>query len=194
MSFTILTDSDARLTQTVGYGAVMTKLTTVHHGRATDYDVIHSPTEAAPLRVAQTKPSPSRRPLVSPSPSVGEAVGRVLRRATMLGKALRETQEDPVEKANIGFDLLEALSELWGYRDAREENWGDLLNVLQCVLKRESFEQLSAVKCECIERSLSEWLSSRYLQKEDIERALDCLVSAGFDPWVGISTGEEAAK
>jgi hypothetical protein len=62
-----------------------------------------------------------------------------------------DASDDVVEKSNALADLCEGLDELWEYRDYREEQFGDLVNHLQLLLKglkAEDFtpDQLGALK------------------------------------------------
>ena len=188
MPFSVLTGSAAPLTQTDGHGATFSRLTSVHDARATGYEVVYAKTEAMPAKWERVRPAPPQASPTRPNPSLSEAIGRVVRRAERLGDALVEAGDDPMEKANIGFELLDALSELWEYREAREDNWGDLLNLMQCVLKHEPLELLPAEKRECIAAIISKYLASRPVLDDDVERALERLASAGFNPWVGLAT------
>ncbi len=115
-----------------------------------------------------------------------EEVNRLLRKASEKVTKLVEA-EDLVEQANIAFAFKDCLEELWKNRDNREDNWGDLLNILQIVLAQVEFEQLTVAQKLGIKKITTDYLCTPEILDPDIDDALESLSAAGFDPWSGIS-------
>jgi radical SAM superfamily enzyme YgiQ (UPF0313 family) len=99
---------------------------------------------------------------------------------------------DLVELSNAGFALRFALEDLWNLRNEREEDWGDLLNLLQGALAQEEFERFKARQCQTIRTIIVDHLSAGVTDIDDIERSIKLLREAGFDPWKGISSSVPA--
>jgi hypothetical protein len=94
---------------------------------------------------------------------------------------------DLMELSNAGFRLGEILRELWELREEREDDWGDLLNILQGALAQEEFERFSVDQCRAIRSIIVDHLGSGAVDVDDLERSIRLLREAGFDPWKGIS-------
>lgn len=118
--------------------------------------------------------------------AVSEEVNRLLRKASEKVAQLVEA-EDLIEQANIAFAFKDCLEGLWKNRDNREDNWGDLLNILQIVLVQVEFEQLSEAQKLSIQKITNDYLCTPEILDSDIDDALAVLSDAGFDPWSGIS-------
>ncbi len=118
--------------------------------------------------------------------AISEEVNRLLRKASEKVAQLVET-EDLIEQANIAFAFKDCLEELWKNKENREDNWGDLLNILQIVLAQVEFEQLSVAQKLGIKKITKDYLCTPEILDPDIDDALEVLSAAGFDPWSGIS-------
>jgi len=95
--------------------------------------------------------------------------------------------EDQMELSLAGFKLREVLDDLWKLRFEREDDWGDLLNILQGALTQEEFEIFSSEQCYAIHTVIADHLGSGAVGIDDIEETVKLLRKAGFDPWKGIS-------
>ncbi len=122
--------------------------------------------------------------------AISEEVNRLLRKASEKVAQLVEA-EDLIEQANYAFAFKDCLEDLWKNRDSREDNWGDLLNILQIVLVRVEFEQLSEAQKLSIQKITNDYLCTPEILDPDIDDALAVLSDAGFDPWCGISGKSE---
>lgn len=117
---------------------------------------------------------------------ITEETNRVLRETLDIVEQI-ETVDDPIEQANLTYEFKDCLDSLWEYRDSREENWGDLLNILQAVLKQVEFEKLSGLQKSSIRKVTKDYLCIPNISDEDIKNAIIELSKAEFDPWCGIS-------
>jgi len=95
-----------------------------------------------------------------------------------------------IDLANSGFHLTDTLNDLWKCRDVREDDWGDLLNVLQTALAEEVFEKFSENQCSAIYKVITDHLSMGSVDADDLAVAVRILREAGFDPWKTISGKE----
>lgn len=118
--------------------------------------------------------------------AISEEVNRLLRKASEKVAQLVEV-EDLIEQANIAFAFKDCLEELWKNRGNREDNWGDLLNIMQIILAQVEFEQLSETQKLSIKKVTDYYLCKPEILDPDIDNALEALSEAGFDPWSGIS-------
>ena len=121
--------------------------------------------------------------------------------AVLLQKAVRcsslleeagDSEEDAVDRANAGHDLLEYLEELWVIRDLREREWQKLLAVLQSALFRAVFEKFSLEQCRTVHGLVSEYLTDSSISRDKLSLAIKLLRKARIDPWSGLS--EKSAK
>ena len=94
---------------------------------------------------------------------------------------------DVIELANSGFLLRDILSELWNLRGIREDDWGDLVNLLQGALAGEEFEKFSVYQCESIRSVIADHLASGITDIDDLDSVVALLRNAGFDPFKTIS-------
>jgi hypothetical protein len=109
--------------------------------------------------------------------------------AAMLAAA---KEEDITALFNAGRELDYQLDELWKLRAAREPDWAEVLNYLQCVLKtvrkERKLEELSAAHCEAFQRIIHDYLSPATTDREDVRSCVHLLKSIGFDPWRSVPT------
>lgn len=119
-----------------------------------------------------------------------EHIGRLLRDCKVKSASLLEST-DPVDSALHGSSLIGLLQELWSYKSVREPDWTEILNVLQIVLAKQEFENLSKEKRSALVRIFQEEFLTRTIGRAEVERTLQLLSDAGFDPWCGISAPTE---
>lgn len=155
--------------------------------RSGTYDSYYYKTGEEPVRPVYQKGSKnvsSKRQF--PQIAISEEVNRLQRKALEKADQLVEA-EDLIEQVNIAFEFKNCLEDLWKNRDNREDNWGDLLNILQIVLAQVEFEQLSVAQKLSIKKVTKDYLCKPEILDPYIDEALEVLSDAGFDPWVGIS-------
>jgi hypothetical protein len=85
--------------------------------------------------------------------------------------------------SNKAFELRDTLQDLWAMRDEREDDWGDLLNLLQIALERDEYEDLTAVQCKAMRDVIADHLSVHTVDIDDIENSLRLLRRSGLDPF-----------
>ncbi len=117
---------------------------------------------------------------------ITEETNRVLRETLDIVEQI-EAADDPIEQANLTYEFKDCLDSLWENRNSREENWGDLLNMLQAVLKQVEFETLSDLQKSSIRKVTKDYLCIPDVSDEDIKNAIIELSKAKLDPWRGIS-------
>lgn len=122
-------------------------------------------------------------------PAVRDAIRRALVIADQLSEQMAAALEsgELIELSNLGFQLEEVLRELWSYRNQREGEWGDLLNLVQTALAQEEFECFSELQCKAIHRTIVDHLAMGSVDDDDIARAVKLLRESGLDPWKAIS-------
>lgn len=130
-----------------------------------------------------------------PDISRRDAIRRLLDRAVEQSQQMIEAAEtgDLMELSNAGFRLVNTLEDLWNLRFDRENNWGDLLNLLQTVLAKEEFEAFAPTQCKGIREILSDYLRPWTVEDDDLRSSIKLLHEAGFDPWKGISRPKEGS-
>jgi hypothetical protein len=94
---------------------------------------------------------------------------------------------ETIELSNAAFELKDKLELLWEFRHGREDDWADLLHMLQCCIFADlEFERLSVLKCVAL-RMVLELLTVSTVGLGEIAAAEEYLSNAGFDPWAVIS-------
>ncbi len=89
---------------------------------------------------------------------------------------------DLIEKSNTAFDLVDALDPLWDLRYLCSEDWADLVNHLQGVLRHKDYNKLCISIAVAIEHVI-EILQVTNLTSHDLSDALEILLRSGLDPW-----------
>ncbi|MGH9855165.1 MAG: hypothetical protein ACREBD_35480 [Blastocatellia bacterium] len=188
MSYSVSGETSAA-TIAKGYGQRFSKADDVQEGRLEGYGltygksgVLDPPRYTVRRQTQHTAPSkfnPARRDTVRRGLALAERLALEMESCAQVG--------DLMELSNVGFALAAALGELWELRDEREDDWGDLLNLLQGALAKEEFEEFSVQQCAAIRMIVADHLNSGYVDIDDIERSLRLLRTADFDPWKGIS-------
>lgn len=183
MNFRNLTDSEEVIIQG---DRALTKYTEDQGSRSSCYDLCYAKTgaklESAHPKRAQALSGKERFQQIA----ILENVNRLLRKASEKVINLA-TIENPMEQTNLAFSFKDCLEELWDNRNLREDNWGDLLNILQAVLAQVEFELFSGSQKSGIKKVVTEYLCKAEVADSDMEDALGILSEAGFDPWRGIS-------
>ena len=197
MSYTTKPETDS--SQPVNTGDPQTiyrKLTASQGARSGVYEISHERTQ----KIIQWK-----RLFRSPQKASGELprahtslsrlaerehVGRLLRDCLKKAEALLEA-DDPIDSALLGASLGNLLQELWVYRACREEDWIEILNLLQIVLSKQEFEGFPKEKRLAIVRIFQEGMLERTVSRRELERTLQLLTNAGFDIWRGIQSASE---
>jgi hypothetical protein len=128
-----------------------------------------------------------RKKTVRASTAQREHVARLLRTGQSLTAQLNDTNE-PTEVAMLGASLCDILDQLWKYRLAREDDWIEVLNLLQIVLRGESFETMSHAKRGALTELFQKHLTPRTIGSFELRGAVRLLKDAGFDIWHGIGT------
>jgi hypothetical protein len=198
MSYTTKPETDSSQPVTTGDPqTIYRKLTASQGARSGVYEISHERTQKLVqwkrfFRSPQKTASESPRIRASVSRlAEREHVGRLLRDCLCKAEALLET-EDLVDSALLGTNLSNLLQELWKYRACREEDWMEILNMLQIVLSKQEFETFPKEKRLALVRIFQEGLLERTVGRHELERTLRLLTIAGFDIWRGIqSTSEE---
>ncbi|MCI0489662.1 MAG: hypothetical protein L0229_23995 [Blastocatellia bacterium] len=131
------------------------------------------------MRVKDRKHGPFRQYTVSRGLAAAEKEASLMEAFAQAG--------DLIELSQAGFRLKDALSDLWDLRKECEDDWGDLLNILQAVLSQEEFERFSVDQCYAIRSVIADHLGAVAVDIDDIEDSIRLLRKAGFDPWKGIS-------
>jgi hypothetical protein len=167
-------------------GSVLIKRTEDQGERSHCYDLSYSKTGTGVLSI--TPKGTKKSPILTQTEqiAVSEEINRLLRKVSEIVKELVVT-EDIIEQTNLVFTFKNYLEDLWKNRKHKEDNWGDLLNILQAVLAQEEFELLSTSQKLSIKNVVIDYLCQPNVDDTDIEKALKILSQGGFDPWVGIS-------
>jgi hypothetical protein len=94
---------------------------------------------------------------------------------------------DLMDLANSGHEVEALVHDLWGLRDSRQDGFGDLVNMLQGLLARETFEQWTTEKCRAVSQVVVEVLKAFPIGIPELNRAMVICARAGLDPWRPIS-------
>jgi len=114
-----------------------------------------------------------------------EHLGRLLRSCQALTESLRRSV-DPGEMALLGAAICDTLDGMWQHRLAREDDWVEVLNALQIVLRGEIFENMSESKKNALASIFANALLTRTISRLEVQRAVRTLVDGGFDLWRGL--------
>ena len=170
------------------------KLTQSQGARSPIYETVQDRTEEVmswvQVKRKQTGAAAPSRETVGYYIAEREHVGRLLRECKAKAEALCEST-DPIESGLLGVTLSDLLNDLWEHRSFREDDWVEILNVLQIVLPRAEFEVLPQEKRLGLVKVFNEVLLPRTVGRREVEHALQILTSAGFDIWCGLETTNE---
>lgn len=90
-------------------------------------------------------------------------------------------EEDKIELGSEGSHLVQALRLLWAERGHCSEEWGEIVNFVQCSLAGEVIENLTGGQCAAIRSILEERLTFQPTADDSIA-TVATLEKAGFDP------------
>ena len=129
--------------------------------------------------------------------SFGDAKAQARRYAiaAYLKEAMKEAQSmeaaaesgDLMDLSIAGNRLRSSLNDLWGMRCDREDDWGDLVNILQVVIAQKEFERYRPDQCKAIQLIISRHLGGGRTDIDDLKSSIRLLRKAEFDPWIGLS-------
>jgi hypothetical protein len=91
-----------------------------------------------------------------------------------------------MDAALVGYEIEELLASLWGLRDRREEDFGDVINLLQGALRKEDYEAWDTGRCDCLTFIFSR-LGDPVTSDHKISMVTR-MVKSGIDPLKGISS------
>lgn len=97
--------------------------------------------------------------------------------------------DDAMAKSNAAFEIVGALDVLWRLRRLRGDDWIDVLNHLQGVLRHENYERFTVAMVSAL-KNIVEMLQITNLTSADLSDAMEILLKAGFNPWRPISHSE----
>ena len=117
------------------------------------------------------------------------ALPSLLSRVERLAVALEDaaSTDDLMTLRNSRVVFASALGELWTFRNEREPDWGDLLNLLQGALAKEEFERSGPKQCTAISAIVRHHLTADEVKLDNLENSIKLLREAGLNPWKGIS-------
>lgn len=163
------------------------KLTESQGARSELYDVYQATDKVTHQRAGSTTRARSKtmRADSSAALAIEEHVQRHLRACREKAEALAEA-DNPIDLALRASNLRTLLQELWQYRSTQSMDWTEMLNLLQLVLSKEEFEELSVEKRRALSRIFAEGWLARTVGRGDMERLISLLSSSGFDIWTGI--------
>jgi hypothetical protein len=146
---------------------------------------------AAPTRGGA---SPPGRPASNPArrDAVRRGVQKALREAEAMLAAAGEGELTRL--SNKAFELRDTLQDLWALRDEREDDWGDLLNLLQIALEKDEYEGLTAIQCKAVKDVIADHLSVHTADIDDIDSSARLLRRAGLDPFGSSSPAAAASE
>ncbi len=129
------------------------------------------------------------KPRLLRDPAARDALRRALLAAAQISEQMLMAYNsgELIGLSNAGFQLEEVLGELWKLRKHREDEWGDLLNLLQTALAQEEYERFSELQCKAIQRTIVEYLTAGAVDDDDLARAVKLFRESGLDPWKAIS-------
>jgi hypothetical protein len=187
MSYEASGDGDAGLTSRTELKRFST-LDDRSGGVLSGYSTFSSMKNVEPI----ARPIKSERPRLTSPPNI-LARRDAIRRGLLNARDVAESMEiyskagDRMELSIAGFRLKDLLNDLWELRSTREDDWGDLLNILQGAIAQEEFETFSSEQCYAIHTIIADHLGCGAVDIDDIEKSVNLLRKAGLDPWKGIS-------
>ncbi|MCI0339149.1 MAG: hypothetical protein L0226_16375 [Acidobacteria bacterium] len=154
-----------------------------------NYTRLDSKSGDSPQMYYKVRTSAEKRIMRAPVYTRRYAIGQALATAEQEARDMEEFARagEVMELSIAGFSLKRALQDLWDLRNDRENDWGDLLNLLQIVLAQVEFEQFTVDQCAAIRKIIVDHLGSGLIDIDDLESSVKLLRKVGFDPWVGIS-------
>ncbi len=168
---------------------ILRKLTSSQGARSSYYDVPATTGKAIGWETSQRqeqafRPSPKRE--LAASIAKREHIGRLLRECLKSSADLMQAK-DPRDATLAGVKMLNLLQDMWSAREAREENWREIINLLQILLTGEEFESLSRDKRTILHTLFETGVLTRTVSQHDLNHAVSLLNGAGFDLWRGVA-------
>ena len=109
--------------------------------------------------------------------------------AITLQNAARD--EDFMEATSAGVELTDTLSQLWRLRDGREEEFAEIVNMLQLALAKIDFESITVEQCGHLVEIVEKCLLSGLVDETEVRLTRTLLRDAGLNPWRGLSLRED---
>jgi hypothetical protein len=165
----------------------------VHSTRSVDNRSALPIHQAVPGRRTERRSSKASPRTATQDPPIGDAIRRKILQATNIVNDMLDASRtgDGMELSNLGFELSRCLDELWQFRNHRESNWGDLINLLQVALVKEEFEIYTEQRCSCLQEILQYHLKPNPVEDDDLRMTVRLLRRAEIDPWKGLSQVQE---
>lgn len=176
--------------------SVRTKVLDSLHSSVEAYSSAYSPVIEGTGFQSNLGGAPSRKPRTNKTEASRIDRRAIVARREQSGRFLRECKEligetletsDPIEISNLAHRVIDNLNQLWEQRSFRENEWGDLINILQICLSKEILETFPREKWEAISRVFDECMGARTVTRTDVERGIRILKQGGFDPWGAMS-------
>ena len=110
-------------------------------------------TASIPKRVPQAHAGGNSQGRPASNPARRDAVRRGVQKALREAEAMLAAvgEGELTRLSNKAFELRDTLQDLWAMRDEREDDWGDLLNLLQIALEMDEYEGLTVIQCKAAE-------------------------------------------
>ena len=92
---------------------------------------------------------------------------------------------DPLSMALAAQQLKTHLRELWRLRKAKEDEWGEIVNMLQCAFRQVTPELLTLVQARAVRTVVRDHLALGTVDSFQPRRVREILDDADFDAWAG---------
>lgn len=94
--------------------------------------------------------------------------------------------EDAISLALSAQQLKGHLRELWRHRKAREDEWAEVVNILQGAFSQVTAELMSTTQAKAIHSVIRDHLAMGYVDNTQPKRVRAMLVSTDLDPWAAL--------
>jgi hypothetical protein len=147
-------------------------------------------------RIPQTRAGASPPGKPAADPARRDAVRRGVQKARREADAMLAAagEGELTRLSNKAFELRDTLQDLWAMRDDREDDWGDLLNLLQIALEMDEYEKLTPIQCKAVRDVIADHLSVHVVDIDDIEETVKLLRRSGLDPFGSASPAAAAVE
>jgi hypothetical protein len=106
----------------------------------------------------------------------------------LLSQMVEHAENNDLIELGIAENQIKTLlGELWDARQARELDWGDLVNLIRCVVTDEDFELWKTKKLHGFKEIVVNYLRLDQVNMHDIRECIALLRKIDIDPWKGIS-------
>jgi hypothetical protein len=195
MSFDQDDNSTGARTQLKHYGSQFSVNSDIQEDRSFSYNSGAQTSGSVDSGVTMQRQNPSQRSgggqrsQSKSTPARRDAVRRGIQKAIRESEAMLASLDvgESTLASNVAFRLRDTLQDLWELRSEREDDWGDLLNVLQVAFGIEDYDSLTRAQGTALKRVISEYLSMHTVDVCDIEASVQLLRKCGLDPfgWSG---------